>query len=233
MRIKFLTLLLFLLPLIRPAFAGDTHGNAIYHAFTLETDYGAGQHGPVASWDIDGWIGGDENKLWIKSEGENDDGTTDQSEFWALYSKNVSTFWDVQAGVRFDAQPWSAGYFVLGVNGLAPQFIETETHLFISDDGDVSARLRLERDVLLTQRTVFQPYLELNLFAQDVPERQTGAGLSDGEIGLQTRHEFSRQFAPYLDLRYERAFGETAHLANKNGEDSDNFVAALGVRLMF
>ena len=236
------TTLLFLLAMVSPAFAEDghqhnpadhQHGSETYHMFRLETDYGGGQNGPVASWDFDGWIGTDENKLWLKSEGENSDSTLEQAEFWALYSRNVATFWDLQAGLRHDTQPQSTSYAVFGVEGLAPYFFETEAHLFVSDEGDVTARLREENDFLVTQRLILQPYAEVNLSAQDVEEQEIGAGFVDGEIGLQTRYEFTRKFAPYIDVRYERKFGETSSIAKSNGEDNDDFIAGVGLRLMF
>lgn len=213
--------------------AAHAHGSEIYHAFRVEADTGAGQEGPVSGWDVNGWIGSDENKLWLKSEGEVSDGATEQAEIWALYSRNVATFWDVQAGIRHDFQPHSTSHLALGVEGLAPYFFETEAHLFFSDEGDVSARLREENDFLVTQRLILQPYAEINLFAQDVPELDVGAGLADAELGLQTRYELTRKFAPYVDFRYERKFGETSSIAKDHGEDNDDFIAGIGLRLMF
>ncbi|HBR68053.1 MAG TPA: copper resistance protein B [Rhodospirillaceae bacterium] len=213
--------------------ADHQHGSEIWHMFTLETDYGGGEHGPIASWDLDGWVGTDEDKLWLKSEGENEDGTTEEAEFWALYSRNVAEFWDVQAGIRHDTKPVSTTYAVFGMNGIAPYHFETEAHLFVSDKGDISARIRQENEFLLTQRLIIEPYAEINLFAQDVEEQEVGAGLSSGEIGLQTRYEITRKFAPYVDFHYERKFGETSSIAKEHGEDNDNFIAALGVRFMF
>ena len=86
------------------------------------------------------------------------------------------------------------------MNGLAPYFFETEAHIFISEEGYVSANIRQENDLLLTQKLILQPYAEINLFAQDVPDRDIGAGISDGKIGLQTRYEITRKFAPYVDI---------------------------------
>lgn len=220
------------------AHAGDSHEGmndhpTIFHAFRLETDIGAGRDDTIASWDFDGWIGSDYDKLWLKSEGETEDGDTHQAEFWAMYSRNVAEFWDAQLGVRHDTEPRSTSYLVAGFEGLAPYFFETEAHLFVSNDGDVSARLRQENDLLMTQQLIMQPYLEVNLFAQDVPELDTGAGLADAEIGIQTRYEITRKFAPYLDLRYERKFGETANIAKDEGERRDDFIASVGLRLMF
>ena len=129
--------------------------------------------------------------------------------------------------------PLSTTYAVLGVEGLAPYFFETEAHLFISDEGDVSARIRQENDFLLTQKLILQPYIEANLYAQDVPELDIGAGLSDAEFGLQTRYEYTRGFAPYVDVRYERKFGETSSIAKSNGEENDAVIGSIGLKLLF
>ena len=210
------------------------HGGGIFHMFRLETDIGSNTDGnAIESWDLKGYIGTDENKLYLKTEGERKESKLESAEFWALYSRNIATFWDAQAGIRYDDKPKSTTYLTLGFNGLAPYYFETEAHLFVSDKGDVSARLREENDFLVTQKLILQPYLEVNAFAQDVREQDVGAGISDGKIGLQTRYEFTRKFAPYVDVHYGRKFGETASIAKSNGEDKDELVGAVGLRLMF
>ena len=210
------------------------HGGGIFHMFRSETDIGSSTDGDTnASWDVKGYVGTDEDKLYLKTEGEHKDGKLESAEFWALYSRNIATFWDAQAGIRYDAGPDSTAYLALGFNGLAPYWFETEAHLFISEHGDVTARLRQENDLLLTQKLILQPYLEVNLSAQEVHEQEIGAGVVDGQIGLQTRYEFTRKFAPYVDVHYGRKFGETASIATSNGEDKDELVGAVGLRLMF
>lgn len=216
----------------QPGHAAE-HGGQLFHRFQLEADTGGSRDGTLSSWDFDGWIGGDDDKLWLKSEGERLEGTTESAEFWALWSHQVSEFWDVQAGLRHDRKPEAKTYATLGVGGLAPYLFETEAHLFISDEGDVSARIREENDLLLTQQLILQPYAEVNLFAQDVADEDVGAGLAHAEIGLQTRYEINRHFAPYIDLRYERAFGQTADIARANGEPVHDAIASMGLRLMF
>lgn len=209
------------------------HGGQIFHRFSLETDIGNSREGTLASWDFDGWIGDDENKLWLKSEGEQLEDSTHKAEFWAIYSRNISEFWDAQIGLRQDIQPEPTTYFVAGFDGLAPYLFETQAHVFVSDRGDTSLRLRQENDLLLTQQLIFQPYFEVNIFAQDVPQQDIGAGIANGEIGLQTRYEITRKFAPYIDLSYERKFGETASIAKEHGDANDDFIASIGVKLMF
>lgn len=226
-----------LLPFL-PAWATEEgsaheHGGQIFHVFRLETGVGSGGGERSANWDFNGWVGGDTDKLWLKSEGERSRGKTRQAEFWAMYSRNIATFWDAQAGIRHDTRPGALTYLTLGFEGLAPYFFETQAHLFLSRDGDISARLHEENDFLLTQRLILQPYLEANLYAQDVPSRDVGAGIADVTFGLQTRYEFTREFAPYLDVGYERKFGETASIARGNGEDDDAIVGMAGLRFMF
>lgn len=240
---KLLVALCLTTALAQPAFAADhsahadmaaEHGGGIFHMFRLETDVGSNTDGTsLQGWDLDGWIGTDENKLWLKSEGERAGNKLESAEFWALYSRNVSTFWDAQAGIRYDTKPESTAYLTLGINGLAPYWFETEAHLFVSEHGDVTARLRQENDFLLTQQLILQPYIEVNLSAQDVHEQDIGAGVTDGKIGLQTRYEFTRKFAPYVDVHYGRKFGETSSIAKNHGEDNDELVGAIGLRLMF
>ncbi len=41
----------------------------MYHAFRLDMDAGENRDNEsIANWDLDGWIGGDDYKLWLKSE---------------------------------------------------------------------------------------------------------------------------------------------------------------------
>lgn len=208
--------------------------STIFHALRLELDAGENSHNEaVANWDVDGWLGGDTNKLWLKSEGEVVDQQTARSEIWALYSYNAATFWDVQAGVRYDDRPHDETYLVLGVTGLAPYFFETQAHAFVTADGDVGFRLREENDFLLTQKWVLQPFLEMNAYAQESKKLEVGSGLADATVGLQLRYEITRKFAPYIELSYERAFGETADYVQARGEAERGSSVTAGLRWLF
>jgi copper resistance protein B len=238
MRTKSLLLLSGLvLPLAHSAYAEEMahdHGGGVYQMFRTETDIGSNTKGDtIARWDMKGTIGTDDDKLYLKTEGERKASKLESAEFWALYSRNIATFWDAQVGLRYDDKPKSTAYLTLGFNGLAPYFFETEAHLFVSDKGDVSARIRREGDLQITQRFIIQHYAEMNLFVQDVPEQDIGSGVADAKIGIQPRYEFTRKFAPYVDMNYGRKFGETASIAKRNGEDKGELVGSVGLRLMF
>lgn len=205
------------------------HGGMIFHTVVAEIAAGdARQH-----VDIDGRIGGDTHKFAYKIEGERHDGDWETAEVWALYSRNVSTFWDAQLGIRQDVEPKSHTYLTGGVSGLAPYFFETEAHLFVRDDGKLSARLRQENDLLLTQKWILQPFVEIEAHAEDDLKNHTGAGFSSAEIGLQTRYEVTRRFAPFVEVKYETKLGETAAHARRAGEDRHETVIMAGVRAMF
>lgn len=213
----------------------DPHhkGQQIFHAFWLEAQYGGGNEGGIAHLDLDGWIGGDTHKLWLKTETKQQKGRLKENELWAMYSRNVAEFWDVQAGLRHDTQPASTSYAVFGVHGLAPYFLKTDAHLFVSDYGDVTARLKQSTHLLFTQQFGIEPYYRLDLAAQRVDRQDLGRGLTSGRLGLRFNYEISREITPYLDLRYDRKFGGTARVASSNDERRDSYTVSLGLRLMF
>lgn len=186
-------------------------------------------------WDAQGWYGGDIDKLWIKTEGEGSFGEkTEEAEVQALWSRAITPWFDVQAGLRYDFRPDpERGHLVLGLQGLVPYQFEVDAAAFVSDEGDVSARLEAEYDLLITQRLILQPRAEVNLAAQEVRELGVGSGINDVELGLRLRYEFAREFAPYVGVEWERKLGETADFARDEGEGVDDLFFVTGVRIWF
>ena len=196
-----------------------------------EVDYADwGRNKRQMTWDAEGWIGGDTEKMWVKSEGEWSDGDLEEAEIQALYSRMIAPFWDVQAGLRHDFRPDPTNYLVVALKGLAPYDFETDLSLFLSDEGDVSFRPKVSADLLITQRLIAEPYVEAEFFASDVPEQHVGAGLASIDTGLQIRYEVVRELAPYIDLNYTDKFGETGRLAEAEGESPDDFTVRIGLR---
>jgi len=186
-------------------------------------------------WDAQGWYGGDVNKLWIKTEGEIslEEDEIEDAEIQALYSRAISSFWDLQAGIRYDLEPKGRTHAVLGVQGLAPYWFEIDAAAFVSTDGDVSASVEAEYELLLTQRLILQPRIEVELSAQDIPELGIGSGLVAIEPGVRLRYEIKREFAPYIGVEWQKEFGDTADFSRAEGGDPDKFVAVIGLRTWF
>ena len=180
--------------------------------------------GNPAVWDASAYIGKDYDKLYFYSEGSR---TSDESESEneLLYSRAVTPFWDLQAGIEYDrAGSENRTWGVVAVQGLAPYFIDTRMRLKIGD-GAVGANLDFEYEALITQRLILTPRMEIEAYSKEVPELQKGGGISSAAVGLRLRYEIRREFAPYIGVTYSNSFGKTA--SKYGGAEDTAFVAGL------
>jgi copper resistance protein B len=171
-------------------------------------------------WDGEGWIGTDLNKLWFKSEGFVEHGRASDGDTEALYDRPIPRlrYFDIQAGVRYDldsapGRTWGA----IGIEGLAPYFFEFAPTFYFSDRGRVAGKIAGSYDLLITQRLIAQPQIEMNFYSKSDPSRGVGSGLSDLDTGLRIRYEITRKLAPYIGFAYTQKFGETATLTRNEG----------------
>ena len=197
---------------------------------------GFGDEAETWLWDLQGWSGGDINRFWWKAEGEGEfGGALEEAELQALYSRAVSPFWDVQAGVRQDFRPdgEDTTHLVLGVQGLAPYWWEVDAAAFLSIEGDLTAHVEAEYDQRITQRLILQPRLGIDASAQDIAEQEIGSGLSSIEAGLRLRYEFRKEFAPYVGVEWSRALGETADYIEARGGEPEDTRFVIGLKAWF
>ncbi|WP_417485121.1 copper resistance protein B [Maricaulis salignorans] len=214
------------------------HGMGTTHSMVLvdRFEHLSGGADDAFLWDAQGWVGGDERKFWFKTEGEY---SFDASEFetaqlQALYSRAISPNFDLQFGLRHDFEPGpSTSYAVLGLQGLAPYWFEVDAAAFLSDAGDMTARIEAEYELLITQRLVLQPRAEFHFAAGEIAEHDLGSGLTETEFGLRLRYEIRREFAPYIGIEWHDLQGDTADLARLHGEAASDRVIAVGIRFWF
>lgn len=190
--------------------------------------------GSVLNWDAKGWVGGDIDRLWLRTEGERTNGKTEKAEVQALWGHAISPWWDLVGGVRQDFKPgdpetWAA----FGVQGLALYNFDVEATVFLGEGGQTAARLEGDYDILLTNRLILQPTAELNFYGKNDPQRGMGSGLSESEVGVRLRYEIRREFAPYIGVTWNRSYGKTADYAREEGEDRSEARLVLGVRMWF
>jgi copper resistance protein B len=220
--------------------AGAQVMDSALHGFALadQLEVAPNRDGTPITLDATGWYGGDVNRLWVRVEGDQEtESDTGEVEVEAFYGRLVSPFWDALVGVRFDGR-WgdedaTRAHLAIGVQGLAPYGLELEPTLYVSQDGDVSAQLEVEVELLVTQRLVLQPRLEAQVAVQDVPEFGVGSGLADLELGARLRYELRRELAPYVGVAWHRRLGDTADLARAAGEDVSNVSAVAGLRVWY
>lgn len=213
----------------------EEHGNM--QMLWLQGDrleYRARQGDDGYLWDLQGYYGGDLNKFWFKSEGEGNFGEAiEDAEIQALYSRAIAPFFDLQAGIRQDLTGPSRTHAVVGLQGHAPYMLEIDAAAFLSNKGDLTARIEAEYDQRITQRLILQPRLEASLSAQDIPELGVGAGIDNLEIGLRLRYEITREFAPYFGVEQEWKLGGSRDFARLAGEDPSVTNYVIGIRFWF
>jgi copper resistance protein B len=185
------------------------------------------------AWNAQAWYGGDFDKLLLRSEGEREHGKTD-ARVEAFWNHAFASFWDWQVGVRHDfgsgpSRDWAA----FGVQGLAPYWFEVEAAAYVGEGGRTALGFRAEYELLLSQRLILQPELELNVYARDDHARGIASGLADAEFGLRLRYEIRREFAPYVGIvrKYRRGFDEREFGLPAIGRQETQIVA--GLRLWF
>jgi len=211
------------------------HDSGIHSLLLInQLEWQGGEGDGALNWDIKGWVGGDIDRLWLRSEGERSAGRTESAEVQALWGHAISPWWDLVGGVRQDfipgdGQTWAA----FGAQGMALYNFEAEATVFVGEAGRTAARLEGDYDILLTNRLILQPTAELNFYGRNDPQRGVGSGLSDSELGLRLRYEVRREFAPYVGVTWNRSYGQTAQYARDEGEDTRQLRWVVGVRLWF
>lgn len=196
----------------------------------------------AAVLDAEGWVGGDYQRFWWRLEGEQltERARPGELEFQALYSRIVSPFWDVQAGLRVDRtysgpERSTRGHVVLGLEGLAPYRFEVEPILALSDEGNISFEFVTTYELFVTQRLALQPRLALRLDTadEDYDQGLLGEGLNDLDLGLRLRYDISRQFSPYVGVEWHRPLGASAGAARQAGHPGWRSSLVIGVRGWF
>ncbi len=191
-------------------------------------------NGAGLEWEGSGWVGTDLDRLWIRSEGERSDGRLADADLEVLYGHSIAAWWDVLAGVRHDFKPGAAQDFAtIGVAGVAPGKFDVKATAYIGTSGQVAARFEADYDLLLTNRLVLQPLVELNFHGREDARRGIGSGLGTVEAGLRLRYEITRRFAPYVGIVRERAYGGTAGFRRGADENVDDTRLVAGLRFWF
>ncbi|OHB35415.1 MAG: copper resistance protein CopB [Phenylobacterium sp. RIFCSPHIGHO2_01_FULL_70_10] len=218
----------------RAALRREVGGMPVYWVQGDRLEWRSSDEGDSYLWDLQAYYGGDLNKLWVKSEGGGESGERpDDAEVQLLWSRAVSPWFDLQTGIRHDFAGPHRTHLVFGAQGLAPYMYELDAAAFLSDQGELTARIEAEFDYRITQRLIAQPRTEISLSAQDIPELGIGAGLDHAELGVRLRYELAREFAPYVGVEYERAFGQSADYARAEGHAAEETRLLAGIRFWF
>lgn len=200
-----------------------------------------GRGSPIYAWEGSAYYGTDYDRLWVNSRGETgrERGGLERTEVQALYSRLLGYYWDIQAGVRHDFQidrrqgTPARTYGVLGLQGLAPGYFEVQLQGFVSQEGIFLARAAASYDLLITNRLILQPEVELNFSTGWDREALIAPGLYRAEVGLRLRYEITREFAPYIGYSFESFNGGATGLNRRLSQKPSQSTVVVGIRLFF
>ncbi len=215
------------------------HGGQIYQQTTLESKWLRNENGQGAlKSKLETRIGTDENKIFIKVHADKAESQQTEYDAKLLYSRNVADFWDVQAGIRYRNDPnreidQDQVDAVLGLHGMAPYFFETDAYVYIGQDRQVSFNLETERDLLLTQKLIIQPYLDINMVVSDDSNYAKKTGLNSVQVGLETRYEINKKVMPFMDVAYGYNKGVQETAWQKASSSKNEWFYGAGIRFKF
>lgn len=216
--------------------------DAIHHRLLIDQlEYRAGDAPEEAvAWDVLGWVGGDRRRLWLESEGQHRtrDDQTEIERLDVYYGRLVAPYWDLLGGVGYQRHAGEEDNperlaAVAALHGLLPYRLEIDATLRLDEDGHLTARLEAESDLLITQRLVLQPRVELGAAAREDRALERDAGFTSATAGLRLRYEIDRQFAPYLGWSWTRKLAGTADRAREGGEGVRESMLVAGLRIWF
>ena len=215
------------------------HGGQIYQQTTIESKWLRNDNGQGAlKSKLETRIGTDENKIFIKVHADKAESQQTEYDAKLLYSRNVADFWDVQAGMRYRNEPnreidQNQVDAVLGLHGMAAYFFETDAYVYIGKDRQVSFNLETERDLLLTQKLIIQPYLDINVVLSDDSNYAKKTGLNSVQVGLETRYEINKKVMPFMDVAYGYNKGVQETAWQKSSSSENEWFYGAGIRFKF
>lgn len=219
-----------------PDVAGHpAHDRAInYFVLFDQLEWQSVDGGDSGAWDTKGWIGGDRDRFWFRTEGDVRDAHFVATQTHVLVGRAIARWWDIVAGVRQDVRPGPAQtWAAVGIQGLAPYWFDVQATAYIGASGRTHFRVETEYDLLVTNRLVIQPLLETEIYGKDDAEHRFGAGLATVDLGLRLRYEIRREFAPYIGLVWSGKFFGTADRAEAAGETPPGTRLSIGLRTWF
>ncbi len=160
-----------------------------------------------AATDIEGWYGGDRNRLRYRAEGALDLAEVrGDMELGLAYSRLVGPWVELQVGLGAEAQNESgAGWesrVEIGLEAVIPYDFDVELFIRVSHRGRVSSRMTAIKELRISQRLIVQGRLEATAAVQTSDALDSAAGLENAAAGLRVRYEFRRELAPYLGARW-------------------------------
>ena len=216
----------------------NEHGGQIYQTTKFSNEWIVDKDGKGSlGSSFETLIGTDENRMFVEANMNKAESNDPKYDVSALYSRNVAPFWDVQAGVRYseDKNNRNSNRIdgVIGLLGLAPYFFETKAYLYGGENNFWGASFEFDRDLLLTQKLITQPYIEADIVLNDNSDFASKTGLSGLKTGIKTRYEITKRIRPFVDVAYQYEKGQKATSMQEATESEKGWKYGAGIELVF
>lgn len=216
----------------------NEHGGQIYQTTKFSNEWVIDNDGKGSlGSSFETLIGTDENRVFVEANMNKAESNDPKYDVSALYSRNVAPFWDVQAGVRYseDKNNRNSNRIdgVIGLLGLAPYFFETKAYLYGGENNFWGASFEFDRDLLLTQKLITQPYIAADIVFNDNSDFATKSGLSELKTGLKTRYEINKRIRPFVDVAYQYEKGQKLTTFQEATNSEKGWLYGAGIELVF
>ena len=216
----------------------NEHGGQIYQTTKFSNEWIVDKDGKGSlGSSFEALIGTDENRMFVEANMNKAESNDPKYDVSALYSRNVAAFWDVQAGLRYSEDKNNKNSDrvdgVVGILGLAPYFFETKAYLYGGKDNFWGASFDVNRDLLLTQKLITQPYIEADVIFSDDSNYAAKSGLSELKTGIKTRYEITKRFKPFIDIAYQYEKGQQDTFMQEATNSEKGWKYGAGIELVF
>ncbi len=187
--------------------------------------------GSAQDWEIAAMAQRDLSGLWLVSEGKRAGGRTHEHELRGYFSRAVAPYWDVTLGWRGDLGPGPERHWLAaGIDGVAPFHVDTALTLFVGDEGRSALRVKLAKELMVTQRWQLLPEITANFHGHNDPAAATGSGLSSLEAEVRLAYRVTPAVRPYIGLGWSQRYGRTADYQRLEGNGVEGGQVMLGIR---
>ena len=216
----------------------NEHGGQIYQTTKFSNEWIVDKDGKGSlGSSFETLIGTDENRMFVEANMNKAESNDPKYDVSALYSRNVAPFWDVQAGVRYseDKNNRNSNRIdgVIGLLGLAPYFFETKAYLYGGENNFWGASFEFDRDLLLTQKLITQPYIAADIVLNDNSDFAAKSGLSELKTGIKTRYEINKRIRPFVDVAYQYEKGQKLTTFQEATNSEKGWLYGVGIELVF
>lgn len=209
------------------------HSGGFYAANFLEI--GAGPFHSIQEWTFQGLYGGDYNKLELfTKDAEIDSRVVEEADLDIFYWRLINQFWSVKGGMNYFYRPaqkpfWQPG---IGIEGLMPYFIETNTRLY-GHRGGLKCDVILSRDTQLTNNFFLTTEIRGIFGSKTIIQDELGSGFNKFRYTIKPFYRLSPMVSVFVEYEHTNTYGALKKIRRLINEPTKDESVTVGISLVF